>query len=121
MNGLHWHSQNQAAMRTTFRRKARRGSGNSCLPPRGDADVDERFDVEKSTRAAAKYIRRQLDAFDGDMLWAVAAYNAGGTNLKRATGYRKGMDFETVRTIRPAAYALARTVQEIMKEMSDGK
>ena len=88
---------------------------------RVDADVDERFDVEKSTRAAAKYIRRQLDAFDGDMLWAVAAYNAGGTNLKRATGYRKGMDFETVRTIRPAAYALARTVQEIMKEMNDWK
>lgn len=88
---------------------------------RVDADIDERFDVEKSTRAAAKYIRRQLDAFDGNMLWAVAAYNAGGMNLKRATGYRKGMDFETVRTIRPAAYALARTVQAIMDEMRDGK
>lgn len=84
---------------------------------RVDADVDERFDIEKSTRAAARYIRHQLDAFDGDILWAVAAYNAGGTNLKRATGYRKGMDFDTVRTIRPAAYALARTVQAIMKEI----
>lgn len=88
---------------------------------RVDADIDERFDIEKSTRAAAKYIRRQLDAFDGDMLWAVAAYNAGGTNLKRATGYKPGVDFETVRTIRPAAYALARTVQAIIKEMRDGK
>lgn len=88
---------------------------------RVDADVDERFDVEKSTRAAARYIRHQLDAFDGDILWAVAAYNAGGTNLKRATGYRKGMDFEVVRTIRPAAYALARTVHAIMEEMRDGK
>ncbi len=82
---------------------------------RVDADIDERFDVEKATRAAAKYIRRQLDAFDGDILWAVAAYNAGGTNLKRATGYRKGMNFETVRTIRPSAYALARTAQAIME------
>lgn len=88
---------------------------------RVDSEVDERFDVEKATRAAAKYIRRQLDAFDGDMLWAVAAYNAGGKNLKRATGYQKGMDFETVRTIRPAAYALARTVQAIMKETRDGR
>lgn len=88
---------------------------------RVDDEVDERFDVEKATRAAAKYIRRQLDAFDGNMLWAVAAYNAGGTNLKRATGYRKGMDFEVVRTIRPAAYALARTVHAIMEEMRDGK
>lgn len=85
------------------------------------SEVDERFDVEKSTRAAARYISRQLDAFDGDMLWAVAAYNAGGTNLKRAAGYRKGMDFEVVRTLRPAAYALARTVQAIMEEMRDGK
>lgn len=88
---------------------------------RVDKSVDERLDVEKATRAASKYIRRQLDAFDGDMLWAVAAYNAGGTNLKRATGYRKGMDFEVVRTIRPAAYALARTVRAIMEEMRDGK
>lgn len=88
---------------------------------RVDSETDERFDVEKSTRAAARYIRRHLDAFDGDILWAVAAYNAGGTNLKRATGYRKGMDFEVVRTVRPAAYALARTVQAIMKEMRDGK
>lgn len=88
---------------------------------RVDSETDERFDVEKSTRAAALYIRHQLDAFDGDILWAVAAYNAGGTNLKRATGYRKGMDFEVVRTVRPAAYALARTVHAIMEEMRDGK
>lgn len=88
---------------------------------RVDSEVDERFDVEKSTRAAARYIRHKLDAFDGDILWSVAAYNAGGTNLKRATGYRKGMDFEVVRTVRPSAYALARTVHAIMEEMRDGK
>lgn len=88
---------------------------------RVDKSVDERFDVEKATRAAARYIIRQLDAFDGDALWATAAYNAGGSNLKRLTGYRRGMSIEAVRRVRPAAYALARTVQAIMKEMRDGK
>lgn len=76
----------------------------------------ERLDVEKSTRAAAKYIRHLLDEFDNDYLWTVAAYNAGGGNLKRATGYRKGMDFEVVRHKRPAAYALARTVKRMEAE-----
>lgn len=84
---------------------------------RVDDVVDERFDVEKSTRAAARYIKKQLKAFDGDPLWAVAAYNAGGSNLKRATGYHKGMRIEVVRTVRPAAYALAKTVERIMIEL----
>jgi membrane-bound lytic murein transglycosylase MltF len=76
----------------------------------------ERLDVEKSTRAAARYIRHLLDEFDGDLLWTVAAYNTGGHNLKRATGYKKGMDFEIVRQKRPAAYALARTVKRMGAE-----
>ena len=82
---------------------------------RVDNSVDERLDAEKSTRAAARYIRHQLDAFDGDALWATAAYNAGGSNLKRLTGYRRGMSIEAVRRVRPAAYSLARTVQAIME------
>ncbi len=76
----------------------------------------ERLDGEKSTRAAARYIRHLLDEFHGDLLWAVAAYNAGGGNLKRATGYHKGMDFNIVKHKRPAAYALARTVQRMEAE-----
>lgn len=76
----------------------------------------ERLDVEQSTRAAAKYLKHLLNEFDGDLLWTVAAYNAGGRNLKRATGYRKGMDFEIVRHKRPAAYALARTVKRMEAE-----
>lgn len=79
----------------------------------------ERLDVGKSTRAAARYIRHLLDAFDGDLLWTVAAYNAGGTNLKRVTGYRRGMDFSVVKTKRPAAYALARTVQRMEAEYGE--
>ena len=73
----------------------------------------ERFDVEKSTRAAARYIRHLLNVFNGDYLWTIAAYNAGGHNLRKATGYKKGMSFEAVKTARPAAYALARTVQRM--------
>ena len=76
----------------------------------------ERLDVEKSTRAAAQYIRHLLDEFHGDLLWTVAAYNAGGGNLKRATGYKRGMEFEIVKHKRPAAYALARTVQRMEAE-----
>ena len=71
----------------------------------------ERYDVEKSTRAAARYIRHLLDVFDNDPQWAIAAYNAGGHNLKRVTGYKKGMDFAIVKDKRPAAYALAKTVK----------
>lgn len=76
----------------------------------------ERLDVEKSTRAAARYIKHLLDKFDGDLLWTVAAYNAEGSNLKKATGYYKGMDFGIVKDKRPAAYALARTVQRMEAE-----
>lgn len=76
----------------------------------------DRLDVAKSTRAAAKYIKHLLAMFDNNFLWAVAAYNAGGHNLKAATGYKPGMDFSIVKTTRPAAYALARTVQRMEAE-----
>lgn len=76
----------------------------------------DRLDVEKSTRAAARYIRHLLDMFDNDFLWTVAAYNAGGHNLKKATGYKPGMNFSVVKKARPAAYALARTVQRMEAE-----
>lgn len=79
----------------------------------------ERLDVEKSTRAAARYIRHLLDEFHGDLLWTVAAYNAGGGNLKRVTGYHKGMSFDIVKHKRPAAYALARTVQRMEVEYGE--
>lgn len=76
----------------------------------------DRLDVKKSTRAAAKYIRHLLAMFDNDYRWTVAAYNAGGHNLRKATGYKPGMDFEAVKKARPAAYALARTVQRMEAE-----
>lgn len=76
-------------------------------------------DFECATRAAARYIRHLLDEFHGDFLWTVAAYNAGGGNLKRATGYHRGMNFSVVKHKRPAAYALARTVQRMETEYGE--
>src|SRR5581483_707060 len=42
-----------------------------------DAWIDERSNVEKETRAAARYLRYLADYFAGDWLLAMAAYNSG--------------------------------------------
>jgi membrane-bound lytic murein transglycosylase D len=50
---------------------------------RVDSFVDERFDVEKATEAACKYLG-QLYRIFGDWHLALAAYNTGPGNVKRA-------------------------------------
>lgn len=48
-----------------------------------DSYIDERMDVEKSTDAAARYLRNLYDMF-GDWPLAISAYNCGSGNVNKA-------------------------------------
>lgn len=73
-----------------------------------DETTDERLDVEKSSQAAAKYLSKHIKTFDGDIRVVIAAYNAGGSNLRRAMD--DVHDMAELKVKFPAAYALSRTV-----------
>lgn len=45
-------------------------------------EVDERYHLEKATRAAAKYLKDYHRQFE-DWRWVAAAYNMGGPNVKK--------------------------------------
>ena len=62
---------------------------------RQDAYVDERFDPEKSTEAACRYLRQLYNIF-GDWEMALASYNAGPGNVKRAMRRSGGSTFWSV-------------------------
>lgn len=72
---------------------------------------DERFDVEKSTRVAARYIKKHLQTFRNDECLAVSAYNMGSVNLTRA-GIKTCDD---VKRKSYPSYALAMTFFAIKK------
>ena len=40
-------------------------------------EVDERYNIEKATRAACKYFKKALKEYDGDWMATMAAYNGG--------------------------------------------
>ncbi len=79
-----------------------------------NSKTDERLDYRKSTVAAALYIKRNLDAFNGNALWGIAAYNAGGSNIKRKTNYRNKDSIKKVRSKSYQSYALAITVVKMI-------
>ena len=76
--------------------------------------VEDRHDPSDASKGAAAYLASLYRRFQS-ISWTVAAYNAGGHNLKKATGYRNGMSIEKARAF-PAAYALARHVQHLIDE-----
>jgi membrane-bound lytic murein transglycosylase D len=63
--------------------------------------IDERAHIEKSTRAAARYLRNSLDELDNDRLLAIASYNCGLGNVERAIRKCGSTDFWTLRPCLP--------------------
>lgn len=53
-------------------------------------EVDERYNIEKATAAAAKYLKKSYNKF-GDWASAMAAYNGGNARITRELG-NKGVD-----------------------------
>ena len=54
---------------------------------------DERRDPELATRAAARYLRRLYEMFDGSWPLTLAAYNAGEGTVQRAIRRQRTTDF----------------------------
>lgn len=77
--------------------------------------VNDPNDLEQATRGAARYIKSLMKKFH-TMEWVVAAYNAGGSNLRRVTGYPDA-DFNKVKSVRPEAYWLAMKVHGFVKRI----
>jgi len=48
--------------------------------------VDDPYDAQQSIFGGAKYLKEQLDRFDGDVKLALAAYNAGWPAVKKHGG-----------------------------------
>jgi membrane-bound lytic murein transglycosylase D len=59
---------------------------------------DDRYDFERQTRVAARYLRFLYDYYDGDWPLAIGAYNTGEENMDRAIARGGGVkDFWVLR------------------------
>lgn len=69
---------------------------------RVDSYIDERKDPYKSTRAALSYLQKSYNMF-GDWLLALASYNCGPNNVKKAIARAGGVnDYWAIRDYLPA-------------------
>jgi len=53
-----------------------------------NGEVDERYHLEKATRAACKYLKGYYDTYQ-DWRWVAAAYNMGGPNVNKWKGKQR--------------------------------
>ncbi|GAL22587.1 membrane-bound lytic murein transglycosylase D precursor [Vibrio maritimus] len=81
-----------------------------------DQNLDQRFEIEPSTRAAMQYLSFLYRKFDGDINLTLAAYNAGEGRVQRAINRAGSREFtkltlpnETVHYVR-RFYALMNLV-----------
>lgn len=58
---------------------------------KGGKHIDERKNLEKSTAAAAKFLKTMYSDYDNNILLTVAAYNCGAGNVRKAIKY-SGVD-----------------------------
>lgn len=85
-----------------------------------NSEVDERYHLEKSTRAACKYIQDYKDRF-GSWTLAAAAYNMGGTNMARVLKSQRAESFYDLNLSEETNRYVFRLVaiKEILKNPND--
>ena len=65
-----------------------------------DSYIDERFEPVKATEAACRYLKQLYNIF-GDWELALASYNTGPGNVKRAMRRSHGTTFWTIYNVLP--------------------
>ncbi len=85
-----------------------------------NTEVDERYHLEKSTRAAAKYLKKLHNQF-GSWTMAAAAYNMGETRLRGLTRKQGSNNYYDIEMNKESARYVSRVVavKSIMKNPSN--
>lgn len=84
--------------------------------------VQDAYDAEQNVRGGTLYLRRLLDRYDGDLVFALAAYNAGPTAVDRYGGvppYRETQNYvRKVLALYRGGGAPSRLLQEHLREQA---
>ena len=82
-----------------------------------DASEDDRLDIEKSTLAAARYLRDLHSEF-GSWPLALAAYNTGEQNLQRAIDRSRSNDFNVLSSLRLLPFETRQYVPAVLSAVT---
>lgn len=85
-----------------------------------DESRDYRADFERSTRAAARYLRFLLNKFD-DWRLALAAYNAGEQRVERAIGLGRTRDFSRLSDLRLLPEETLNYVPAVLRAIAEAR